>query len=56
MRQPLIAGNWKMNGSRASVAALLEAEGQSLERHVLTAVALVVPVGVKSVVQESSAV
>ena len=24
MRQPLVAGNWKMNGSRASVAALLD--------------------------------
>ncbi len=24
MRQPLVAGNWKMNGSRESVAALLE--------------------------------
>jgi len=24
MRQPLVAGNWKMNGSRASVAELLE--------------------------------
>ena len=23
MRQPLVAGNWKMNGSRASVAELL---------------------------------
>ena len=25
MRQPLVAGNWKMNGSRVSVAALLDA-------------------------------
>ena len=25
MRQPLVAGNWKMHGSRASVGALLEA-------------------------------
>ena len=24
MRQPLVAGNWKMNGSRASIAELLE--------------------------------
>ena len=24
MRQPLVAGNWKMNGTRASVAALLD--------------------------------
>ena len=24
MRQPLVAGNWKMNGSRASVKELLE--------------------------------
>ena len=24
MRQPLVAGNWKMNGSRESVAALLD--------------------------------
>ena len=23
MRKPLVAGNWKMNGTRASVAALL---------------------------------
>ncbi|MGB5613806.1 MAG: triose-phosphate isomerase, partial [Sedimenticolaceae bacterium] len=23
MRQPLVAGNWKMNGSRASIAELL---------------------------------
>jgi triosephosphate isomerase (TIM) len=25
MRRPLVAGNWKMNGTRASVAELIEA-------------------------------
>lgn len=28
MRRPLVAGNWKMNGTRASVAELIEALGQ----------------------------
>lgn len=28
MRRPLVAGNWKMNGTRASVAELLEALGR----------------------------
>ena len=28
MRRPLVAGNWKMNGTRASVAELLDALGQ----------------------------
>ena len=36
MRQPLVAGNWKMNGSRASVEELLEGEQAWLaERGVL---------------------
>jgi triosephosphate isomerase (TIM) len=33
MRKPIVAGNWKMNGSKASIAQLLEAiksEGQKL--------------------------
>lgn len=30
MRQPLVAGNWKMNGSRASVRALVEGVGAGL--------------------------
>ncbi len=31
MRQPLVAGNWKMHGSRASVGALLDALGSGFE-------------------------
>ena len=31
MRQPLVAGNWKMHGSRDSVAALLGALGSSVK-------------------------
>ncbi|MEH6584967.1 MAG: triose-phosphate isomerase [Halioglobus sp.] len=30
MRQPLVAGNWKMHGSRESVAVLLDALGSSV--------------------------
>ncbi len=30
MRQPLVAGNWKMHGSRGSVAALMSALGSSV--------------------------
>jgi len=30
MRQPLVAGNWKMNGSRASIRALLEGVKQGV--------------------------
>lgn len=32
MRRPLIAGNWKMNGTRESIATLLEALKQGCER------------------------
>src|SRR3990167_1916294 len=32
MRRPLIAGNWKMNGTRQSVTALLEALKHGCER------------------------
>lgn len=32
MRQPLVAGNWKMNGSRESVVALLEGLKQGIDQ------------------------
>ena len=32
MRRPLVAGNWKMNGSKASVAVLIERLIQGCEQ------------------------
>ena len=32
MRRPLVAGNWKMNGSKASINTLLEGINNGLEQ------------------------
>ena len=39
MRKPLVAGNWKMHGSRASVRSLLEALRAELPLGVVDAIA-----------------
>jgi triosephosphate isomerase len=43
MRQPLVAGNWKMNGSKAQTAALLEALKADIASVRKTEVAVCVP-------------
>jgi triosephosphate isomerase len=43
MRQPLVAGNWKMNGTRASVAALLDGLKGGISQVVTAEVAVCAP-------------
>jgi triosephosphate isomerase len=43
MRQPLVAGNWKMNGSRASVAELLGGLKAGIDRVTTAEVAVCAP-------------
>jgi len=43
MRQPLVAGNWKMNGSRASVAELLAGLKSGIDRVSAAEVAVCAP-------------
>lgn len=43
MRQPLVAGNWKMNGTRESVRTLIEGIRQGVEQVERTAVAVCPP-------------
>ena len=43
MRQPLVAGNWKMNGSRASIAELLDGVKSGLDKITTAEVAVCSP-------------
>lgn len=43
MRQPLVAGNWKMNGSRASIAGLLDGLKAGISRVTTAEVAVCAP-------------
>lgn len=43
MRQPLVAGNWKMNGSRESIRALLEGLKQGIDEVTVAEVAVCPP-------------